>query len=171
MDLYLMRHGIAVQREGSQGGPDAERSLTDEGLRKTEQVAQGLARLGVAVDWIITSPLARARETAEIAARALGLEDRVQEWPELGAGGSNESLLGRLRAAEHDKSFEGVLLVGHEPQLSELASLLLSGTRDLSIDFKKAGVCSLQVGGTPKWGSATLRWFLTPKHLRLLGQS
>lgn len=170
MDIYLMRHGIAVLREESRGRPDAERPLTDEGAHKTEQVARGLARLGVAIDRVITSPLVRARQTAAIAARALGLEDRVQEWVELGAGGSNEALLGRLRAAEQDKSFKGVLLVGHEPQLSELTSMFLSGTRDLSIDFKKAGVCCLQVGPALKWGEATLRWFVTPKQFRLLGQ-
>ena len=170
MDLYLMRHGIAVPREGDAGMPDAERALTEEGVRKTEEVVEGLVRLGISCEWIMTSPLLRARQTAEIAAKALNLGDHIEEWPELGAAGSNEALLRRLQTTEQDKRFEGVLLVGHEPQLSELTSLFLSGRRDLSIDFKKAGVCCLQVGDALKWGNSTLQWFLPPKHLRLLGQ-
>ncbi len=171
MDLYLMRHGIAVPREENAGMPDADRPLTEEGIRKTEQVAEGLVRLGISCEWIMTSPLLRARQTAEIAAKALKLGDHVEEWPELGAGGSNEALLHRLQATEQDRGVKAVLLVGHEPQLSELVSLFLSGTLHLSIDFKKAGVCCLQVGGALKWGSATLRWLQTPRQFRLLGQS
>ncbi len=170
MDLYLMRHGIAVPREEDLGMSDAERPLTEEGVRKTEQVAEGLVRLGISCEWIMTSPLLRARQTAEIAAKALKLGDHMEEWPELGAGGSNEALLHRLQATEQDRSVKGILLVGHEPQLSELLSLFLSGSHHLLIDFKKAGIGCLQTGRDLKWGKATLRWLLSPRHLRLLGQ-
>lgn len=170
MDLYLMRHGIAAPREESRGIPDAERPLTEKGVRRTAEVAEGLVALGVACDRIFTSPLLRARQTAEIVAKALKLEDRVEEWPELGDRGSNEAFIRRLRVAE-SKSLKAVLLIGHEPQFSELTSLLLSGAQDISIDFKKAGVCCLELGSPLKWGQATLRWFLTPKHLVLLGQA
>ncbi len=171
MDLYLMRHGIAVPREENPAMPDAERPLTEEGIRKTGQVAEGLVRLGISCEWILTSPLLRARQTAEIVANALKLGERVEEWSELGAGASNEALLRRLQTSVERRSMKAVMLVGHEPQLSELASLLLSGAQHLSIDFKKAGACCLQAGRVPELGKATLRWFLTPKHLRLLGQS
>jgi phosphohistidine phosphatase len=171
MDLYLMRHGIAVPREEHPSMPDAERALTEEGVRKTAQIAQGFAQLGITCDWIFTSPLVRARQTAEIAAQAIGLKERIEEWPELGAEGSNEALLHRLQTAARRKQLRAVLLVGHEPQLSELTSLLLSGKSNLSVDFRKAGVCCLQVGPALKWGQATLRWLLTPKQLRLLGHS
>lgn len=171
MDLYLMRHGIAALREEYCGMPDAGRPLTEKGMRKTEQVAEGLARLGVALDRIVTSPLLRARQTGEIVARALKLEDRMEEWPELGDRGSNEAFIRRLRAAAESKNLKAVLLVGHEPQFSELTSLLLSEAQDISIDFKKAGVCCLGVESPLKWGQATLRWFLSPKHLVLLGQA
>jgi phosphohistidine phosphatase len=113
--------------------------------------------------------LLRARQTAEIAARAIGSTDRIEEWIELGAGGSNEALLLRLQRAVQREKLRAVLLVGHEPQLSELTSMFLSGTDTLSLDFKKAGICCLQVEPAPKWGQATLRWFLTPGHLRRLG--
>jgi phosphohistidine phosphatase len=113
----------------------------------------------------------RARQTAEIAAQAIGLKERIEEWSELGAGGSNEALLRRLQTVAQGKQFRSVLLVGHEPQLSELTSLLLSGKSNLSVDFRKAGVCCLQAGPSLKWGQATLRWLLTPKQLRLLGHS
>ena len=171
MDLYLMRHGIATPREEHPSMPDAERTLTEEGMRKTGQVAQGLAQLRIACDRILTSPLMRARQTAEIAAQAIGLKERIEEWSELGAGGSNEALLRRLQTGAQGKQFKSVLLVGHEPQLSELTSLLLSGKSNLSVDFRKAGVCCLQAGPSLKWGQATLRWLLTPKQLRLLGHS
>jgi phosphohistidine phosphatase len=171
MDLYLMRHGIADPREEHPSIPDAERALTEEGVRKTVQVAQGIVQLGITCEWIFTSPLVRARQTAEIAAQAIGLKERIEEWPELGAGGSNEALLHRLQAVARRKQLRAVLVVGHEPQLSELTSLLLSGRSNLSIDFRKAAVCCLQVGPSLKWGQATLRWLLTPKQLRLLGQS
>lgn len=165
-----MRHGIAVPREDNPGMPDAERPLTEEGVRRTRQVVQGLGQLGITCDRIFTSPLVRARQTAEIAAQVLGLEDRVEEWAELGAGGSNEALLHRLQTAARQRRLRAVLLIGHEPQLSELTSLLLSGRPDLSVDFKKAGICCLQGGPTPRWGQATLRWLLTPGQFRLLGK-
>jgi len=171
MDLYLMRHGIATPREEHPSMADAERALTEEGVRKTGQVAHGLAQLGITCEWIFTSPLVRARQSAEIVAQAIGLEDRVEEWPELGAGGSNEALLHRLQTAARRRTLRAVLLVGHEPQLSELTSMFLSGTGNVSVDFKKATVCCLQVGPSLKWGQATLRWLLTPKQLRLLGHS
>ncbi|MGH7412067.1 MAG: phosphohistidine phosphatase SixA [Candidatus Methylomirabilis sp.] len=170
MDLYLMRHGIAVPREQHSTLADAERPLTEEGIRKTREVARGLTQLGVACERIFSSPLVRARQTAEITARVLGIDDRVEEWPELGAGGSNDTLLDRLRSVARSKGLEAALLVGHEPQLSELTSLLLSGTQNLSVDFKKAAVCCLQVAAALKRGEALLRWFLTPKQLRLLGK-
>jgi phosphohistidine phosphatase len=169
MDLYLMRHGIAVPREEHPAMADAERPLTEEGVRKTGQVADGLAQLGTRCDRIFTSPLVRARQTAEIAARAIGSPDRIEAWAELGAEGSNEALLRRLQRTAQRERLKAVLLVGHEPQLSELTSMLLSGTGTLSVDFKKAAVCCLQMGPALKWGQATLRWFLTPAHLRLLG--
>lgn len=171
MDLYLMRHGIAVPREEHLDKPDAGRALTEEGVRKTVQVAKGIVQLGITCDWIFTSPLVRARQTAEIAAQAIGLKERIEEWPELGAGASNEALLRRLQTAARQKQLGAALLVGHEPQLSELTSMLLSGTSKLSVDFRKAGICCLQVGPALKWGQATLHWLLTPKQLRLLGNS
>jgi phosphohistidine phosphatase len=171
MDLYLMRHGIATPREEHPNMADAERALTEEGVRKTGQVAHGLAQLGITCEWIFTSPLVRARQTAEIAAQAIGLKERIEEWSELGAGGSNEALLRRLQTVAQGKQFRSVLLVGHEPQLSELTSLLLSGKSNLSVDFRKAAVCCLQAGPSLRWGQATLRWLLTPKQLRLLGHS
>jgi phosphohistidine phosphatase len=170
MELYVMRHGIALPREENLGRSDAVRPLTEDGLRKTGQAADGLARLGIACDRIFTSPLLRARQTAEIAAKALKIHDRIEEWPELGAQGSNEALLRRLQAAAKTKALKAAMLVGHEPQLGELVSLFLSGRPDLSVDFKKAGVCCLDLQVTPAWGRATLVWFLTPNHLRRLGQ-
>lgn len=170
MVLYLMRHGIAVPREEHSYLADAQRPLTEEGVSKTREVARGLAQLGISCDRIFSSPLLRARQTAEITAEILGLKDRMEEWPELGAGGSNEAVLDRLHGAAHAKQVSAVLLVGHEPQLSELTSLLLSGSGGLSVDFKKAGVCCLQAGPGLKRGQAILRWLLTPKQLRLLGR-
>src|SRR5262247_3681236 len=96
MNLYLMRHGIAV--DSDQPGPEADgaRPLTQKGLKRTRRAARGLRRLGVSFDGILTSPLVRARQTAEIVADALGLADYLDEIPELTPENSVDRLVSGL---------------------------------------------------------------------------
>lgn len=166
MNLYFMRHGIAVDRadSGASSG-DRERQLTPKGIKRMNKAAKGLVTLSLSFDRILTSPLERARQTAKIVAQILQLEDRVEEVEQLSPDKSAQDLLSGLVAYSGKKE---ILLVGHEPQLSSAISVLLSGTSGAVIRLKKGGLCCLEVDGLPARESAVLQWSLTPKQLRLL---
>ncbi len=161
--LYIMRHGMA--EEAAPSGRDADRRLTDRGRRRTAQVARGLSRLGVAPGVIFTSPLVRSVETASIVAHAFP-ECTLEELPELAAGGAAPATVRALHCAA---SASRVLLVGHEPDLSELISYLLTSSPGLApVEFKKASVAALRVSGFPPRSGAILRWLMTAKQLARL---
>ena len=163
MDLFIVRHGVAVDI-GEQGVlSDEERMLSSKGRSRTQEVACGLNQLGCAPQLILTSPLVRARETAEILGDELSLDRSPTELEELAPGrpasGMTEKLL------EHPES--AILLVGHMPDLSFLASYLLTGDEGrLDIAFKKAGVCLIRFFDRVTPGGGTLQWVLPPKPLR-----
>ena len=164
--LYLLRHGIA--EEHRPGLADADRALTADGVRKTELAAAGMKRLGLSPDRILTSPLRRARETAEIVAAELCPELEIQIFAPLGTGATPEDLLSRLRQPSGPS---GVFLVGHQPQLGMLASYLLTGTEGLvPLPFKKAGMAAVSVASLPPRSVGMLDWFLTPRQLRAVGR-
>lgn len=166
MNLYFMRHGIAVDR-GDTGKPsdDRERSLTPKGIKRMRKAANGLLSLSLPFDRILTSPFERARQTAQIVAEALHMQDRIEEIQELCPDRSVHDLLSGL-AAYSDK--KNILLIGHEPLLSSTVSFLLSGNAGANIRLKKGGLCYLEVDNLPAKGGAVLNWALTPKQLRLL---
>jgi len=167
MNLYLMRHGIAAAAERSGIGSDDERPLTPKGVKRLRRAAEGLRRLKVPVDTIVTSPLLRARQTAEIVAPALGLDGHIEEMPELAPQHSVDRL---ISAVTHFSDREHLLLVGHNPLLSRTFSFLITGNEmTLAIELKKGGLCRIETDGLPPATQATLHWFLTPKQLRLLG--
>ena len=157
MDLYILRHGIAAERGDPKYPKDEDRPLTDEGQKKTLKVARYMKELGLSFDLILSSPLARARQTAEIAASVLGCKSKLKFSVHLAPGGSKKDLMGEIGRRTR------VLLVGHEPYLSELISMLLSGTMDLRIDLKKAGLCKLTVARLRLGRCATLVWLVSPK--------
>ena len=168
MNLYFMRHGIAVDRADSGAGSgDRERQLTPKGIKRMNKAAKGLVTLSISFERILTSPLERARQTAKIVAQILQLEDRVEEIEQLSPEQSAQDLLSGLVAYAGKKE---ILLVGHEPQLSSTISVLLSGTSEAVIRLKKGGLCCLQVDGLPPRDSAVLHWALTPKQLRLMAR-
>lgn len=163
MKLYLLRHAIAEAR--SESGADEDRALTPKGRARMIRAAQGLKKMRVRPEVILTSPARRARETAEIvAARLDGVP--VETMPELAAAKDPGSVVVALRARSDAK---GLVIVGHQPGLGELASLLLSGsTSRLMLDLKKGSLACLDLelaGGAPR---ATLRWLVTPRLLRSL---
>ncbi len=168
MNLYFMRHGITVAR-GDAGIPsdDRERALTPKGIKRMHKAAKGLLSLSLSFDRILTSPLERARRTAQIVAEALHMEDRLEEIQEFSPDRSVQDLLSGLATYSGDKN---ILLVGHEPLLSRTVSFLLSGTRGAEIRLKKGGLCCLEVDDLPPKGGAVLHWALTPKQLRLLAR-
>lgn len=157
MNLYLIRHGIAEEPDVK---PDSERALTGQGRKQLRTAARSLARAGLTLDVVVTSPLLRARQTAEIFAQALDLgASQVIESAELAPDGNPAKLL-------KDNRWESVALVGHEPYLSELASVLLTGGQDLVMAFKKGCVCALSADRLRYGRCARLEWLLQPKLLR-----
>ncbi|HLW78152.1 MAG TPA: histidine phosphatase family protein, partial [Terriglobia bacterium] len=135
------------------------------GKKKMQEVAKGLKRLGVAVDWVVSSPLVRAVETAEIAAAALLEAGPVERSETLSPGGPPEALIAHL--AKHP-SRRRVLVVGHEPDLSELAARLIGAGRHANLAFKKGGCCLIQFSEFPPRSAGELTWWLTPRVLRKL---
>jgi phosphohistidine phosphatase len=163
MDLFVLRHAIAVDREEHRG-KDEDRPLTQQGRKKMRRIARGMRRLGLRFDVIVSSPLLRARQTADIVARELSSMKKLRLSPELAAGNDPTALLSVLGKRNRHR----VLLVGHEPQLSVFISIILTGSNALSVTMKKGGLCKLSVDGFPRPRSATLEWLLTPSQLASL---
>jgi len=159
MRLYFLRHATAEERTGAL--PDAERRLTAEGVRESRGVAAGLARLGVRFDAIYTSPLARARETAEVV--AAGLQGPAPVPAPALAYGCGIAELSRLLHGRRDR--DHVLLVGHEPDFSAMVGALIGGGL---VRMKKAAIASVDVSAVSP-GAGELRWLLNPEQLALAG--
>lgn len=157
--LYLVRHGIAVP-PGTPHIEDDLRPLTAKGIRRTRQVARGLRRLGVAVERIVTSPLPRALRTAEIIAKVLGSDEAPERADALRAGESADTIRNWLDG----RGEASLMVVGHNPALSELVGLLLLGQPAPSLcQLRKSGIAALV--RTPDGGFA-LDWLATPGMLR-----
>ncbi|MCI0748475.1 MAG: phosphohistidine phosphatase SixA [Verrucomicrobia subdivision 3 bacterium] len=164
MEIYLLRHGIAAER-GSHTGPDEERALTAEGVRKVRRVAQAMRVMRLSFDSVFSSPLVRALETAELVAKSLRLKKRLRVTEHLVPGTPTGTQIAWLRSLRPAPG--SVLLVGHEPNFSELASRLLTGQERLAIEFKKAGLCKI-TAEPPGSGHGTLEWLLTPRQMELM---
>jgi phosphohistidine phosphatase len=167
MDVILFRHGIAVDAEHWKGD-DATRPLTPAGADRTKQGAQGLGRLKVQPDHMFSSPLIRARQTAELVKAELALQTKIELVDDLRPDAPPDALLARLATLP---ARSVVLCVGHEPHLSTAMSLMISGKTAASIEMKKAAAGSVGFVGVPKAGVGTLQWLLPPRTLRVLGRS
>lgn len=161
-ELYLIRHGVAEER-GDAWPEDAKRPLSDEGLSRMRKATRGLVELGVSFDVILTSPLVRARQTADILAAGLEPTPSVVTTDALAPGGAYAALVTEL--AKHGRRTR-LALVGHEPGIGELAARLI-GSRH-PIEFKKGAVCRIDLDELPPSGPGDLRWLLPPKMLRSL---
>lgn len=159
-ELYLIRHGIAEAR-GDAWPDDGRRPLTEEGILRLRKVARGLVRLGVTCDIVLTSPLVRARQTAEIIAATLDPHPHIITAESLAPGGDCAEVIADL---EKQTRRAGIALVGHEPGIGELAARLIASRHP--IPFKKGAVCRIDVPSIPPDGPGELRWFLPPKVLR-----
>jgi phosphohistidine phosphatase len=167
MDLYILRHGIAEELSESNQTRDSQRRLTSEGRKKVHRVAQGMKALALKFDLVLSSPYLRASETAEIVAKELRLTRRLKWSSDLVSDGNSKKLIDDLRL--HHRQARRILLVGHEPNLSRLISLLISGDPTISIHLKKAGLIKLTIASALKCGRcATLEWFLMPAQLKKL---
>jgi phosphohistidine phosphatase len=162
-ELFILRHGIAVPH-GTPGIPDDERPLTSKGERRVREVGRGLAALQIEVERIVTSPLPRALRTAQIVARELGLLDKLETAKILSAGADPHSLRNWLRERSEDR----LMIVGHNPDLSDLFGLLiLGGVGRFPFELKKGGLAALTA--TPKTGTHfQLEWTAPAGLLRRL---
>lgn len=159
MELYLLRHAIAEER--SSDGSDSARMLTPEGAEKMRIGARGLRRLGVALDRLWTSPLTRARETAEIVGAALDVAPETVGA--LAPGCNAATLLDLLADIPRARS---VMVVGHEPDLSGMIADLTGGSR---VVMKKGGLALIDLSSLEP-GAGSLLWVLPPKVLRAIGK-
>jgi phosphohistidine phosphatase len=166
MNLSFLRHGVAADAGAPGATDDHGRPLTDEGREKTVRVAKGLQRLGLVFDLILSSPLVRARETAEIVATALGAKKALKLSERLAPGATLQGLVDEL-TRDHGRC-EEILLIGHEPDFSHHIAVLTSGRPTLQLEMKKAGLCRLQVDELRAGRCATLQWLLPPKLLARL---
>jgi phosphohistidine phosphatase len=164
VELYLVRHGLAEER-GERYPDDSLRPLTNDGVGRMQEEALGLRVLGVELEEILTSPYTRARQTAEAIARGYGRTVRVTDVEALAPGGGFEDL---LQALEGRAGLHSLALVGHEPDIGQLAARLLGARR--AIAFKKGAICCIEVPSLPPAGPGTLQWFLPPRLLRKIGK-
>ena len=165
IEIYLVRHAIAEER-GPEFPDDKLRPLTTEGTRRFKEAVRGLSTLGVGLDVIFTSPLIRARETATILGAGLGRRVPIEQVEALAPGGKPAAVIDAI--AKRPKALRRVALVGHEPDLGELAARLL-GARG-GVEFKKGAVCAIDVDDATPGGPGTLRWLLPPRALRGLAR-
>ena len=164
MDLLVIRHAVAGDRAefAKTGRPDAERPVTSAGAKKMRQAARGLQSLVPAIDVLATSPLTRARQTAEIVARVYGGPNPI-EMAELAPEVAPAALFERLDAFGDSKT---VAVVGHEPALGVAVSVLLAKRQASLLELKKGAACLLRCPGGCRPGAALLVWSLAPRHLR-----
>jgi phosphohistidine phosphatase len=166
MELYIVRHGIAVDREDPKCPPDPERYLTDEGKEKSRQVAKGLAEIASVPDLILSSPYVRAAQTAEIFADALEYSKQKIRTSDLLLPGAEPLQL--FRELAKDKDLSTVFVFGHAPHLDDLLATAV-GTKHHISSLKKAGVAFVELKRLSP-PSGELVWLATPKLLRKAGK-
>lgn len=163
MLLLLVRHARAADRDPERWPDDSLRPITNLGREFHSEISRALGRLDCTTEAVLTSPWVRAMQTAEMTIEEMELDlepipsEALAQDVDLDAIRKDVEALGRVSV---------VALVGHSPWMEELASLLLTGTSDgLMIDFPKSGVMGLDADRIAP-GSASLRFFLRPKHVR-----
>jgi len=162
MEIYILRHGIAVNRGTPGYKKDSDRPLTPEGEEKLHQIAKAMLAMELKFDLILSSPYLRSKQTAQLVAAELDEEITLTDL--LTPDGNPLELIREL----NDEKPQSVLLVGHEPYLSGLISVLVTGESNAAIELKKGGLCKLSADRVAYGQCATLNWLLTPKQLRSL---
>jgi phosphohistidine phosphatase len=157
--LYFFRHGPAMSR-ADWDGPDRKRPLTDEGAELTRHVSQRLAGMDLQIDAILTSPYTRALQTAQILDKALGATGLLKPEPRLEPDGFTRSSLDAM-LTEHEGA-AGVVLIGHEPSMTEVISDLIGGGE---LVLKKAGLARVDIAAASTGSPGALRWLFPPKML------
>jgi phosphohistidine phosphatase len=166
MQIYIVRHGIAIDREDPKSPPDPDRYLTDDGVDKTKQVAKGVVSVGATADLLISSPYVRAMQTAEIFASALDYPKQKIRRTDLLLPGSEPTLF--YRELAKDKHSATVFCFGHAPQLDDLIATAVGSKHHITA-LRKAGVALLELKRLSP-PSGQLLWLATPKMLRKIGK-
>ncbi len=166
MKCILLRHGIAVSRDDWKG-PDSERPLSKEGFHKTRQAIEGLRQIADRPTHLLSSPYRRALETAQLAEDIFELGEVMEVCPELVFTHSPNHVFPILSKYPETSC---ILCVGHEPHLSQLAAMMISGRFLPGLSLKKAGACTIGFVETPLIGHGCMEWWLTPAQLRQLGK-
>jgi phosphohistidine phosphatase len=159
-ELVFFRHGIA-----DAGTPDRDRALTEDGVRKTWAAGEGLKKMAIPFDRILTSPWTRAVQTAKILSEVMGMP-APEVLPELAGDHTAMDLLGALTGIQG----KSLLLVGHQPLLGEAVAELLGAAGKCEIDIRKSGACSVEIEGLPRKKPAVLNWLMTSRQLRALSK-
>jgi phosphohistidine phosphatase len=166
MQLYVVRHGIAIDREDPKCPPDPERYLTEEGVEKTREVAGGVAALGATPDLFLSSPYVRAIQTAEIFAGVFKYSTQKVRHSDLLLPGAEPTLF--FRELARDKRSSSVFCFGHAPHLDDLIAAAL-GSKHHVTSLKKAGIALIELRRVSP-PSGQLVWLATPKLLRRAGK-
>jgi phosphohistidine phosphatase len=165
MELFLFRHGEAGKRLQS-GSKDFDRPLTSTGQKEVKSISISLKKLKINFDRIITSPLKRAHQTAVIVSNIFVMEDRVEDWDELKPEGNRLDLYKKLSQLKSDSS---LLIIGHQPYLSEMIGNLIfdyDSDNEPRIILKKSGLAKIVITSLMPTMKGELRWLLSPKLLR-----
>lgn len=162
LEIYLVRHAIAAER-GDDWPDDTKRPLTERGIDRFKQAVAGLAEIDVRVEEIFTSPLVRAKQTADLLAAGVSGRPSVKVLDALAPGHPPATVLAQLAKAAKRRC---IAMVGHEPDLGQLAAHLIGARTPLH--FKKGGMCRIDLAGLSSKAGGSLVWFVTPKILRKL---
>src|SRR5688572_25767188 len=160
LELYLVRHGVAADR-GPDYPDDSKRPLTSKGIASLRREARALNAMDVSFDLIITSPLVRTRQTAEVLAETLNGKPPISPSDALAPAGTPAAVMQEI--AKHMRKGK-IALVGHEPNIGELAARLIGARSPL--EFKKGAICRIDFDILPPKGTGQLRWFLPPRVLK-----
>jgi phosphohistidine phosphatase len=168
VELYILRHGLAAERTEWQGADEA-RPLTAQGRERMKEIAAGLKLLVPQLDLILSSPLVRAWQTAEIVSKAYGMKNshKLYETAALLPYSGFESLFAELRQYDNTKR---ILIVGHQPYLGDLIAYLIADGFARHIPIKKGGIACLECDTQLPRSTGQLHWLATPKQLRLLSR-
>ncbi len=166
MDLLIIRHAAAQDREdfAREGRPDIERPLTKRGVERMQMAARGLTTLALPIERLVTSPAARAVQTAEIVAPAVErrrIEEEGVFAPDAPLGSAVEWLRKQPRV-------DGMAVVGHEPGLGQLVECLIAGRPSGNMPMKKGGMVLIRFDNAVGYGNGKLVWALPPAVLRSL---
>jgi len=165
MKLYVVRHGIAIDREDPASPADSARALTDAGILKTRAAARGFRALGATPQILLTSPYVRALQTAELVAEALGLpSSAIRKTNALKPSANPRAVFAEIAKLDG----QDVACFGHATHLDEMISAAL-GARGRATALKKAGAACLEMQSVAP-PRATIDWVLTAKMLRALGR-